>query len=183
MFLPSFLSSSRKRYLKLPPRFEVLVRGQAVKPNPLATNLKHPATEIYRPHLSGTEKESEGSGAASSPRSLEPVDCVLGFAAEAPYTRLAGFCVYHHNRLVKPYVLENLASESSQALTLLSLCRCPGPPPPPPPRSPPGCCARVVAGSGTSTSCRTRKWGREFLACCRRSASSPCQGCRTSSAP
>lgn len=27
----------------------------------------------------------------------------IGFAKEAPDTNVAGFCVYHRNRLIKPY--------------------------------------------------------------------------------
>jgi hypothetical protein len=72
-------------YLRRPPGFTLLLRGTPVPITPIVATLQQVENETYRP------------------QNQDPVPVLIGFAREAPNTNASGFCVYHRDRLIKPF--------------------------------------------------------------------------------
>jgi len=85
-------------YLQWPDDFQIVVRGKEVMPVPVTAGMKHVAVYEYRPR--SLPKDESGSGETRGP---VVVPVYIGFAVEAPDTSVSGFCVYHRNRLIKPF--------------------------------------------------------------------------------
>ncbi|ESW10038.1 hypothetical protein PHAVU_009G176500 [Phaseolus vulgaris] len=78
-------------YLKIPERFQIILRGQVVKPHNIADDLKYPQFVKYAPLIGGSTK-----GTALTVTTI-------GFLKEAPQVNIHGFNVYHKNRLILPF--------------------------------------------------------------------------------
>ncbi|KAK7354033.1 hypothetical protein VNO80_19489 [Phaseolus coccineus] len=78
-------------YLKIPERFQIILRGQVVKPHNIADDLKYPQFVKYAPLTGGSAK-----GTALTVTTI-------GFLKEAPQVNIHGFNVYHKNRLILPF--------------------------------------------------------------------------------
>ncbi|XP_073036103.1 protein MICRORCHIDIA 6-like [Primulina eburnea] len=73
-------------YLRVPNKFNILLRGRVVEYHNIASDLKFPEFILYRPH------------------NLEDsVTTTIGFLKEAPQVNIHGFNVYHKNRLILPF--------------------------------------------------------------------------------
>ncbi|KAL5192022.1 Protein MICRORCHIDIA 6 [Glycine soja] len=75
-------------YLKIPESFQMILRGQVVKPHNIADDLKFPQFVKYAPVIGGSVK-----GTALTVTTI-------GFLKEAPQVNIHGFNVYHKNRLI-----------------------------------------------------------------------------------
>ncbi|KAJ1418304.1 hypothetical protein SESBI_16053 [Sesbania bispinosa] len=73
-------------YLRVPEKFQIILRGQAVKPHNIADDLKYPEFILYRPQVGGSVEAT--------------VVTTIGFIKEAPHVNIHGFNVYHKNRLI-----------------------------------------------------------------------------------
>ncbi|KAH1111982.1 hypothetical protein GYH30_010370 [Glycine max] len=78
-------------YLKIPESFQMILRGQVVKPHNIADDLKFPQFVKYAPVIGGSVK-----GTALTVTTI-------GFLKEAPQVNIHGFNVYHKNRLILPF--------------------------------------------------------------------------------
>ncbi|TKY73522.1 MORC family CW-type zinc finger protein 3 [Spatholobus suberectus] len=78
-------------YLKIPESFQIVLRGQVVKPHNIADDLKYPQFVKYAPQIGGSVK-----GTALTVTTI-------GFLKEAPQVNIHGFNVYHKNRLILPF--------------------------------------------------------------------------------
>ncbi|CAJ1975114.1 unnamed protein product [Sphenostylis stenocarpa] len=78
-------------YLKIPESFQIILRGQVVKPHNIADDLKYPQFVKYAPLIGGSSK-----GTALTVTTI-------GFLKEAPQVNIHGFNVYHKNRLILPF--------------------------------------------------------------------------------
>lgn len=76
-------------YLRLPQTFQIILRGQAVKPHSIADDLKLVEFVKYTPQC--------GGGA------VEELFVTIGFLKEAPHVNIHGFNVYHKHRLILPF--------------------------------------------------------------------------------
>ncbi|KAK8465787.1 hypothetical protein PHAVU_009G176500 [Phaseolus vulgaris] len=84
--------ANRFRYsLHIPERFQIILRGQVVKPHNIADDLKYPQFVKYAPLIGGSTK-----GTALTVTTI-------GFLKEAPQVNIHGFNVYHKNRLILPF--------------------------------------------------------------------------------
>lgn len=81
-------------YLRMPERFQIILRGELVQHLSIAADLKFPEHILYKPQV-GITKEL-GMGEVS-------VITTIGFAKEAPMINVHGFNVYHKNRLIMPF--------------------------------------------------------------------------------
>ncbi|XP_027190365.1 protein MICRORCHIDIA 6-like isoform X2 [Cicer arietinum] len=72
-------------YLQLPKSFQIILRGQAVKPHSIADDLKLVEFVKYTPQTGGT---------------VEEIFVTIGFVKEAPLLNIHGFNVYHKHRLI-----------------------------------------------------------------------------------
>ncbi|XP_027356973.1 protein MICRORCHIDIA 6 isoform X2 [Abrus precatorius] len=76
-------------YLRVPENFQIILRGQVVKPHNIADDLKYPEYILYKPQAG---------------RSVEAtVVTTIGFLKEAPHVNIHGFNLYHKNRLILPF--------------------------------------------------------------------------------
>ncbi|KAK2388824.1 protein MICRORCHIDIA [Trifolium repens] len=75
-------------YLRLPTTFQILLRGEAVKPHSIADDLKLVEFVKYSPKCSGH---------------VEELYVTIGFLKEAPHVNIHGFNVYHKHRLILPF--------------------------------------------------------------------------------
>ncbi|GMH40959.1 hypothetical protein BSKO_08863 [Bryopsis sp. KO-2023] len=82
-------------YLKWPDNFNISIRGDNISRVPVSAGMKHIINYEYRPRQVHKE-DQERTGPVV-------VGVKVGFAVEAPDTNVSGFCVYHRNRLIKPY--------------------------------------------------------------------------------
>ncbi|KAL3025231.1 hypothetical protein AAZX31_04G168200 [Glycine max] len=80
-------------YLKIPESFQMILRGQVVKPHNIADDLKFPQFVKYAPVIGGSVK-----GTALTVTTI-------GFLKEAPQVNIHGFNVYHKNRLILGHTL------------------------------------------------------------------------------
>ncbi|RDX71182.1 Protein MICRORCHIDIA 6, partial [Mucuna pruriens] len=81
--------ANRLRYsLHIPENFQIILRGQVVKPHNIADDLKYPQFVKYAPQIGGSVK-----GTALTVTTI-------GFLKEAPQVNIHGFNVYHKNRLI-----------------------------------------------------------------------------------
>ncbi|QCE14516.1 Histidine kinase-like ATPase [Vigna unguiculata] len=78
-------------YLKIPECFQIILRGQVVKPHNIADDLKYPQFVKYAPFIGGSAK---GTALTIT---------TIGFLKEAPQVNIHGFNVYHKNRLILPF--------------------------------------------------------------------------------
>ncbi|XP_029129905.1 protein MICRORCHIDIA 6 isoform X3 [Cajanus cajan] len=78
-------------YLKIPESFQIILRGQVVKPHNIADDLKYPQFVKYAPQIGGSVK-----GTALTVTTI-------GFLKDAPQVNVHGFNVYHKNRLILPF--------------------------------------------------------------------------------
>ncbi|XP_059443447.1 protein MICRORCHIDIA 6-like isoform X3 [Corylus avellana] len=76
-------------YLRVPERFNIILRGRVVEHHNIALDLKFPEFILYRPQSGGCV---EGQVITS-----------IGFLKEAPLVGFHGFNVYHKNRLILPF--------------------------------------------------------------------------------
>ncbi|KAK6256443.1 hypothetical protein SCA6_017748 [Theobroma cacao] len=72
-------------YLRLPSRFNVILRGQFVKHHNIADDLIYREFIVYKPQTGNTEAV---------------VVTTIGFVKEAPSVNIHGYCIYHKNRLI-----------------------------------------------------------------------------------
>ncbi|CAI8597639.1 unnamed protein product [Vicia faba] len=75
-------------YLRLPKTFQIILRGQAVKPHSIADDLKLVEFIKYTPQCAGP---------------VEELFVTIGFLKEAPHVNIHGFNVYHKHRLILPF--------------------------------------------------------------------------------
>ncbi|KAK6267330.1 hypothetical protein QUC31_018167 [Theobroma cacao] len=75
-------------YLRLPSRFNVILRGQFVKHHNIADDLIYREFIVYKPQTGNTEAV---------------VVTTIGFVKEAPSVNIHGYCIYHKNRLILPF--------------------------------------------------------------------------------
>ncbi|KAG2399183.1 Protein MICRORCHIDIA 6 [Vigna angularis] len=75
-------------YLKIPARFQIMLRGKVVKLHNIADDLKYPQFVKYAPLIDGS-----ATGTALTVTTI-------GFLKEAPQVNIHGFNVYHKNRLI-----------------------------------------------------------------------------------
>ncbi|WRX20107.1 Morc [Theobroma cacao] len=75
-------------YLRLPSRFNVILRGQFVKHHNIADDLMYREFIVYKPQTGNTEAV---------------VVTTIGFVKEAPSVNIHGYCIYHKNRLILPF--------------------------------------------------------------------------------
>ncbi|XP_047161075.1 protein MICRORCHIDIA 6 [Vigna umbellata] len=78
-------------YLKIPARFQIMLRGQVVKLHNIADDLKYPQFVKYAPLIDGS---ATGTTLTVT---------TIGFLKEAPQVNIHGFNVYHKNRLILPF--------------------------------------------------------------------------------
>eukprot|EP00803_Ostreobium_quekettii_P009468 evm.model.scf_1327.1 EVM.evm.TU.scf_1327.1 scf_1327:20528-34829(+) len=85
-------------YLEWPQNFRITIRGMDVEKTTIRVGMKHIVNYEYRPRQLAKEE-------CAVPTSDGPVvvPVYIGFAVEAPDTSVSGFCVYHRNRLIKPF--------------------------------------------------------------------------------
>ncbi|KAK7350632.1 hypothetical protein VNO77_09463 [Canavalia gladiata] len=76
-------------YLRVPENFQIVLRGQVVKPHNIADDLKYPEYILYRPQTGGSVQAT--------------IVTTIGFLKEAPQVNIHGFNVYHKNRLILPF--------------------------------------------------------------------------------
>lgn len=76
-------------YLRIPERFNIILRGRVVEHHNIANDLKFPEFILYKPQCGG---RVEGQ-----------VVTTIGFVKEAPHLNLHGFNVYHKSRLILPF--------------------------------------------------------------------------------
>ncbi|KAK8694669.1 hypothetical protein V6N13_072216 [Hibiscus sabdariffa] len=69
--------------------FQIILRGKPVQQYNIADELQYPNVVTYKPQVATGSKECS-------------VETTIGFLKEAP-TRVAGFNVYHKNRLIRPF--------------------------------------------------------------------------------
>ncbi|KAL2620199.1 hypothetical protein R1flu_000404 [Riccia fluitans] len=81
-------------YLQMPPRFQIILRGQPVEHHSLANDLKFPEQIVYKPQIGNTKDPGSKETA---------VVTIIGFTKEAPLINVHGFNVYHKNRLIMPF--------------------------------------------------------------------------------
>ncbi|MCO5607314.1 hypothetical protein L7F22_061507 [Adiantum nelumboides] len=77
-------------YLRMPDRFQIILRGEPVQHFSIAADLKFPEHILYKPHVANIDGEVS-------------VLTTIGFAKEAPMINVHGFSVYHKNRLIMPF--------------------------------------------------------------------------------
>ncbi|KAJ1691490.1 hypothetical protein LUZ63_015645 [Rhynchospora breviuscula] len=77
-------------YLHLPQGFRILICGRIVDPHTVVSDLVYRECIKYRPQV-GHTSEAE-------------VDTVIGFLKGAPNLNIHGFCIYHKNRLILPFM-------------------------------------------------------------------------------
>ncbi|XP_073386683.1 protein MICRORCHIDIA 7 isoform X2 [Physcomitrium patens] len=82
-------------YLKLPPKFRIILRGQEVQHHSLVDDLMFTQELTYRPQ----------SGAEHVTKETDMLAVVtIGFVKDAKdHVNIQGFNVYHKNRLIKPF--------------------------------------------------------------------------------
>ncbi|XP_076882132.1 protein MICRORCHIDIA 2-like [Bidens hawaiensis] len=76
-------------YLRKFNNFKTILRGKPVEQYNIADDLVNPQVAIYKPHVSSMKEVV--------------VEAKLGFIKEAPAIIVNGFCVYHKNRLIRPF--------------------------------------------------------------------------------
>ncbi|KAK8685809.1 hypothetical protein V6N13_124843 [Hibiscus sabdariffa] len=76
-------------YLRKFNKFQIILRGKPVQQYNIADELRYPNVVTYKPQVAPGTKECS-------------VETTIGFLKEAP-TRVAGFNVYHKNRLIRPF--------------------------------------------------------------------------------
>ncbi|KAJ4769204.1 MORC family CW-type zinc finger protein 4 [Rhynchospora pubera] len=77
-------------YLHLPQGFRIIICGRIVDPHSVVSDLMYRECIKYRPQV-GHIFEAE-------------VDTVIGFLKGAPNLNIHGFCIYHRNRLILPFM-------------------------------------------------------------------------------
>ncbi|XP_074308120.1 protein MICRORCHIDIA 2-like [Silene latifolia] len=78
-------------YLRKFKNFKILLRGKPIEQHDIAGDLQFPDVVSYKPQLAATSKEVT-------------VKTTIGFIKEAPdLLAVAGFNVYHKNRLIRPF--------------------------------------------------------------------------------
>lgn len=76
-------------YLKLPESFQIILRGQTVKPHNIADDLKYAQCVKFEPRSGG---------------SIEGIFVTtIGFLKDAPCVNIHGFNLYYKNRLIRPF--------------------------------------------------------------------------------
>ncbi|GMI78285.1 microrchidia 2, CRT1 Homologue 1 [Hibiscus trionum] len=76
-------------YLRKFNNFQIILRGKPVQQYNIADELQYPNVITYKPQVATGSKECS-------------VETTIGFIKEAP-TSIAGFNVYHKNRLIRPF--------------------------------------------------------------------------------
>lgn len=84
----SLVAYARILYLRWPEGFRIMVRDKEIQRASIHDGMKYHKREEYRPR---------------GDKMNERVEVILGFAQEAPETSVMGICVYHKNRLIKPF--------------------------------------------------------------------------------
>ncbi|XP_015697657.1 protein MICRORCHIDIA 6-like [Oryza brachyantha] len=94
-------------YLKLPEYFKIVLRGQEVKHQYIASELRHYQCIRYIPQTYGKKEEK--------------VDTTIGFLDGAPTISIHGFSIYHKNRLILPFrrVLSTASSKGRRVAGVL----------------------------------------------------------------
>ncbi|XVF59714.1 hypothetical protein PTKIN_Ptkin07bG0298100 [Pterospermum kingtungense] len=77
-------------YLRKFNNFQIILRGKPVEQFNIADELKYLKVVTYKPQLAAGSKEYT-------------VETTIGFIKEAPNLAVAGFNVYHKNRLIRPF--------------------------------------------------------------------------------
>lgn len=84
-------------FLRWPEGWRLRLRGADVEHQRIRDWMRWPATEEYRPRGIRDEVDEHGF------HMQHVVAIHLGMLLEAPHTAMQGICIYHQNRLVKPF--------------------------------------------------------------------------------
>ncbi|KAL8127294.1 protein MICRORCHIDIA 4-like [Apium graveolens] len=82
-------------YLRIPPCFRIVLRGRDVDHHNIVNDMMYKQEQIYRPARVGDLVKVQSQAFAN---------VIIGFVKDAKYhIDVQGFCVYHKNRLIKPF--------------------------------------------------------------------------------